>query len=215
MGTPEYPSKIAKTSSVIAMLGSAVWMQWPFNLNDLSIGAVLAFIASFGAWISIEIADYQNSSNSTSVDEDIRKFNHLLEMVNRNQYVVLKEFAVETYIDSNQYEGLEKISRYHEVDIFKFHNEAVQLKYDEFCNFAQVFLGELWLLYKSDGRGQATWLPRRNDGWVDEERFNKIMVKVYALTQKTTGLSDLWAELVSLARKELKGGSLHMEQYEL
>ncbi len=210
--TPEFPSRIARVGSVIALIGSLIWVQWPIDFEKYNAAAIIIFIASIMAWASIEFADYSNYSNNTKSD-DVDKINFLLILVHYDQFYVLKFKEIQTYMDDDDYKGLRHLVYHQENDIFDFHNKNLQQIYVKFANDAQNFLSEFFDLYHKDGQGRMTW-RKSEDDYVSEEIYDRIMLKKYALDRKASKLAGLWEEFIKIARMELKGASKSIERYE-
>ncbi|CDZ49145.1 hypothetical protein [Neorhizobium galegae] len=215
MMVPEYPKRLARIGSVFALVGSLVWVQWPVDFEKFNIAAGIIFLASLVTWFSVELSDYlgDGSFADNVVSEDVEKFNSILGFVGPNQFYVIKNKAIQTYMEKDDYDGLRSLIHYSENDIFPFHNLKVQTSYEEFCKSAREFCSDFYSLYSSDGRGSATWRPT-GDGYVSDEVFEKIMTKIAKLDRKASHLAELWEELIKLARHELKGASTKIRHYD-
>lgn len=213
---PEFPKQIARVGAVITLIGSLVWVQWPIDFDKFNIAAMLLLVGSFAAWASMELADYSNAtkSNDHALVDDVNKINSIIGIIDRNQYYVLRNKAIQTYMDDDDYEALLKLISFHESDIFPFHNAKIQAAYEIFCQEAREFCGEFYGLYTSDGRGRSTWKPP-GERWVEDDIFRKVMSKIAALDRKASALADSWEGLINLARQELKGASKGVDRYEI
>lgn len=218
----EHPKQIARIGAVIALVGSLIAIQWPIDFANLNIPAVLLFIAALVTWIGVEVADLHRIADPSAGDqkaaalmtEDVNKINHLMTLIDRNQYYVVKNFAVETYFWDSIYDGILKLNRYYEDDLFPFHNGKIQEKYIQLVNEAKDFHHDLYLLYTSDGKGRSTWRTR-DDRWVPDDVYNRVMEKVAALNKQTTNIADFWEQLIEVARQELKGAPKSITRYEM
>ncbi len=212
---PEHPNKLARIGACLTVMGSLIWVQWPINLQDFNFAAGILLLASFVSWVSMELADL--SSDDTGVDnttnDDVRKMNALLKIVDRRQAYILREHAIETYMDDSDYDGLRDLQYYRSDDIFPFHNGKIQIAYENFCKDADSFLHHLYNLYTSDGRGRITWRTR-DERWLPEDQYNQVMEKIAHLNRQTSTLSKSWEALVALARQELKDAPMRIDPYE-
>ncbi|TGU87709.1 hypothetical protein EN794_050465 [Mesorhizobium sp. M00.F.Ca.ET.151.01.1.1] len=212
----EHPTRIARVGSVLALLGSLIWVQWPVDFSRFNVAAAILFIAAMATWISIELADYRTGAKIVDniMSDDVSKINSIIAMIDKNQYYILKQQAIQTYTDDDDYEGLRKVINHKGKDIFPFHNQSIQAAYEKFCESAHDFLMDFYGLYTSDGTGRSTWRPN-GDGYVSEEIYQKIMTEIAKLDRRQSKLADLWEELITIARRELKGASKPIDRYEL
>lgn len=218
---PQFPKTLGRIAAILTMIGSLVWLQWPIDTSNLSPGALVFLVASFISWLAIEFAEYtepmkladdaQKSDNMNS--EDVDKLNSILRIIDRRQYYVLKNKAVQTYMEDDDYNGVRDLIYYKEDDIFPFHNGKIQALYERFCSDCKEFYSEFYNLYTSDGRGRSTWRPS-GDRYVSEERYEEVMGSIAHLDRMLSSLSDLWEQLISTAREELKGSSKSIERYD-
>ncbi|WP_275789463.1 hypothetical protein [Pararhizobium gei] len=213
---PEFPSRIARVGAVLTVIGSLIWVQWPVDFAKFNFAALILFVASLMTWVSIELADASNNSKSNDyvLLDDVDKINSLISIMDKNQYYIIKNKAIQTYMDEDDYDGILKIISLHENDIFPFHNKNIQAAYDAFCNDARAFYREFYGLYTSDGRGRSTWKPS-GERWVEDEIYKQVMSKIAALDRKASALSESWEALINLARQELKGASKAVDRYEM
>lgn len=213
---PEFPKQIGRVGAVITLIGSLVWVQWPIDFEKFNIAAMLLLVGSFAAWASMELAEYSNSTkpNDHALVDDVNKINTIIGIIDRNQYYILRNKAIQTYMDDDDYEALLKLISFHESDIFPFHNSKIQAAYEGFCQDAREFYGEFYGLYTSDGRGRSTWKPP-GERWVEDDIFRKVMSMIAALDRKASALADSWEALINLARQELKGASKAVDRYDL
>ncbi|MDW9447440.1 hypothetical protein GOA58_07015 [Sinorhizobium meliloti] len=212
---PEFPTRIARVGAVLTLLGSLIWVQWPIDLAKFNAAALILLIGSFMAWVSIELADSGNSDfNDNIMSEDVDKLNSLLKMIDKNQFYILKEKAIQTYMDDDDYDGLANVISYCRSDIFPFHSQKIQALYDRFCTEARIFYSDFYNLYTSNGRGSSTWRPP-GDPYVSDEIYRKVMSKIAVLDDKASKLAQLWEELINVSRQELKGASKAIERYEM
>ncbi|MCR9121148.1 MAG: hypothetical protein NXH91_02620 [Phyllobacteriaceae bacterium] len=213
---PEYPTKVTRIGAILALMATLVWVQWPLDFNRLGVGQSITFLAALMTWIGIEWADWQNhyGYNINSLDEDATKVNYLIEILDRKTYYQLRYANVETYIRVDDYKGLEEFLAYYEADLFKFHNNSIQDSYDNVERLGRIFIHNLWSLYTSDGRGWATWRPR-NDDWVEDEIFEKVMLKIAGLNRDATAVADAWEDFIKVAKSELRGNSVGLNFYKL
>lgn len=214
----EYPKPYARIGAVLALLGTAIWVQWPLDFAKINITGAVFFVAAFITWIGIERAEYEGSHEAAKLDaihsEDASKLNRILTYINKNQFYVLRHHAIETYIAERNYSGLEDILYYKENDIFPFHSKDIQTKYENFCALTEKFIEGLYGLYTSDGRGSMTWRSRRDD-WVSDEVYKKVMTQIARLNREASALASSWEDLIATARAELKGASTPIEHYDL
>jgi len=213
---PEFPKQIARVGAVITLVGSLVWVQWPIDFEKFNIAAMLLLVGSFAAWSSMEVADYSNTtrSNDHALVDDVNKINTIIGILDKNQYYILRNKAIQTYMDDGDYDALRKLIYFRESDIFPFHNAKIQAAYEVFCQEARDFYGEFYGLYTSDGRGRSTWKPP-GERWVDDDIFRNVMSKIATLDRKASALADSWEGLINLARQELKGASKGVDRYEI
>nr|CAD6618402.1 hypothetical protein RTCK_03600 [Rhizobium sp. TCK] len=216
MTVPDHPERLARVGSVLALVGSVIWLQWPIDTERFNIAAVVFFVAALATWVAIELADFlgDRSFNDNILSDDVEKLNVLLGFITAGQFYVLRNKAIQTYMDDDDYEGLLDLISYAERDIFRFHNEALEASYRAFSAKASEFYRAFYLLYTSDGRGHSTWRPR-GDGYVSDEVFERIQTRIGALDGQASELATLWEKFILLARRELKGSSRHIRQYEL
>jgi hypothetical protein len=212
---PEFPKQIARVGAVITLIGSLVWVQWPVDFEKFNIAALILLIGSFAAWLSMELAEYANDTKSSDhvLVDDVEKINSIIGFIDRNQYYTLRNKAIQTYMDDDDYEGLLKLVVFRESDIFPFHNSKIQAAYLAFCDDAQSFYREFYGLYTSDGRGRSTWKPP-GERWVEDDIYRKVMSKIAGLDRKASRLADAWERLINLARQELKGASKAIDRYD-
>ncbi|MER8582727.1 hypothetical protein NKG95_29170 [Mesorhizobium sp. M1423] len=122
--------------------------------------------------------------------------------------------AIQTYMDADDYKGLQSLIYYKENDIFPFHNIKIQAIYENFSKGALEFYMDFYGLYTYDGHGRSTWRPS-GGRYVSDEIYKEIMAEIAALDKKASKLVALWEELISLSRQELKGASKSIERYEM
>ena len=213
---PEFPKQIARVGAVFTLIGSLIWVQWPVDYDKFNIAELVLLVGSFAAWVSIELAEYSNNtkSNDHALVDDVNKINSVIGLIHRNQYYILKNKAIQTYMEDNDYEGLLNLIYFRESDIFPFHNQKIQAAYEAFCSDVLSFYQEFYGLYTSDGRGRSTWKPR-GDRWVEDEIYEKVMSKIAALNRKASSLADSWEGLINLSRQELKGASKAIDRYDV
>lgn len=168
------------------------------------------------AWVSIELADVSMISkfDDNILSDDAEKLNKLLDIIDRNQFYILRNKAIQTYMDEDDYDGLRKLINHSENDIFPFHNQRIQALYEQFCDDVRDFYSDFYNLYTSDGRGNSTWRPS-GERYVDDEIYSKIMTKIAFLDRKASRLAQAWIDLISVSRQELKGASKAIERYEM
>ena len=108
---PELPTKIARISAVLTLVGSLIWVQWPIDFEKFNIAAIILFIAALATWFSIELADLKADAKSLDsiLSADVDKTNSLLKIVDKYQYSILKEKAVQTYMHVDDYRGLQNL----------------------------------------------------------------------------------------------------------
>lgn len=213
---PEYPKRIARIGAVLALLGSMVWVQWPIDFAHFNIAAVILFVAAFVTWIGIEFADYQGRGrfNDNILSDDVDKLNKLISIIDRDQFYILSQTAIQTYMGEDDYKGIQKLIYYKENDIFPFHNKKIQDLYENFSKDAREFYMEFYSLYTTDGRGSSTWRP--NGGrYVSQKIYEEIQDEIAVLDRKAAKLAELWEELIEVSRQELKGASKAIERYEI
>ncbi|MGN7956702.1 hypothetical protein [Agrobacterium tumefaciens] len=212
---PEHPRKISRIAATVAVMGSLIWVQWPIDLAKIGIAPVVALIASSLTWISVELAEFvsDNSTRDSILVDDVKKLNAILKLVDRHQAYILREHAIETSIRDTDYDGIRELVNYYKDDIFPFHNESLQARYEQLCRDAEHFLHDFFNLYTSDGRGWMTWRAAE-DGWVPQDVYDRVMGRIANLNRQTTALSSAWEELVALALQELKGASVAIDRYE-
>lgn len=210
----EYPTKIGRIGTILTLIGSLIWVQWPIEFAQFDPFKILAVLAALVLWISVEAADWKNHNgyNINSLNEDVMKLNSLLSIIDRSTYYTLRETPIETYIYTDDYNGLSSLDSHHGLDIFPFHNELLQEKYEEFCLKSNKFQGVLWGLYTSDGTGRATWIPNGYD-YRDEEKYENKRQKTLKLSQDAYELSKDWESFLTIAKKELKGNSVGVASY--
>lgn len=213
---PEHPSKLARIGSCLAVMGSLVWVQWPIDFQNLNIAGVILLIGSLITWLGIELADFANDTGikDNLLVDDGRKLNSLLKIVDRQQFSILRENAIETYMSDDAYNGLRGIIFFRRDDIFPFHNEKIQRLYVKFCEDSATFLGDLYSLYTADGRGQMTWRTA-DERWVPDNVYKEVMGKIALLDQMASNLAKSWEELAILAKQEFKGASVGIDSYGL
>ncbi|MFA6153023.1 hypothetical protein [Mesorhizobium sp.] len=213
---PEYPNRIARIGSVLALLGSLIWVQWPINYASFNIAAVILLIATFVTWVSTEISDYREGEifNDNIKSDDVDKLNSIIKIIDRNQFYILKQKSIETYMDADDYKGLQSLIYYKQNDIFHFHNVKIQAIYEKFSNEALEFYMSFFGLYTYDGHGRSTWRPS-GDRYVSDEVYKEIQHEIAVLNRKASSLAERWEELINLSRQELKGASKAIERYEL
>lgn len=212
---PEFPTRIARVGAVLTLLGSLIWVQWPIDLAKFNIAAVILLIASLVTWASIELADSGNSSSKDNImSDDVDKLNSLLKLIDKKQYYVLKNKAIETYMNDDDYDGLRNLIIHKEDDIFPFHNKNIQSLYERFYADARDFYSGFYEIYSYDGRDRSTWRPP-GGGYVDDETYKNIRKKIAVLDNKASKLAELWEELINVSRQELKGASKAIERYDM
>lgn len=211
---PEYPTRIARIGSVATLLGSLIWVQWPIDFEKLNAAAVILLIGSLMAWASIELADHSGRSADNIMSDDVDKLNKILTLVDSKQFYILKNKAIQTYMDDDDYEGLRRVISLRDNDIFPFHNQRIQTLYEKFCEDARDFCSDFYDLFTSDGRGNSTWRPS-GDRYVDDEVYSKVMTKIAFLDRKTSKLAASWEEFISASRQELKGASKAIDRYDM
>lgn len=212
---PEFPTRIARVGAVLTLLGSVVWVQWPIDLSKFNFAAMILFVASLATWASIELADSKNVTSSDNImSDDVDKLNSLLKMIDRKQFYILKNKAIETYMNDDDYDGLRDLISHKDDDIFPFHNKNIQSLYERFGADARDFYSGYYGIYSYDGHDRATWRPP-GGGYVDEETYKKIRTKIAELDRKASKLAELWQELINVSREELKGASKAIERYEM
>ncbi|MGO7549640.1 hypothetical protein AB9E34_28110 [Rhizobium leguminosarum] len=213
---PEKPKRIARIGAILTLLGSLVWVQWPIDLTKFNINAMILLVGSFVVWVSIELADSSGGSdaNDNVMSEDVDKINSLLKLIDRNQFYILKYKEIQIYMEDDDYAGLLNLIAYRESDIFPFHNQKVQLLYEQVCTDVREFYSEFYGLYTSDGRGRSTWRPM-GDPYVSEEIYKKVRGKIALLNNKASKLAQQWEELINVSRQELKGASKSVERYDM
>lgn len=212
---PEHPTKYARIGAVLTLIGSLVWVQWPIDFEKFNIAAFLLLVGSFVAWISMEISEKppQDKSSDNILVDDVSKMNSLLKMIDKKQFYILKNKAIQTYMHEDDYSGLLELIYFWENDIFPFHNNEIQKAYIRFAEAATNFHHEFYTLYTSDGRGHSTWKPT-GEHWVDDDVYKKIMSKIALLNNQASSLADMWESLIALSRRELKGASKALDRYE-
>ncbi|WP_421871784.1 hypothetical protein [Pararhizobium sp.] len=212
----EFPKRIARISAILAVFGSLIWVQWPIDFSRFNAAALVLLIASFMTWVSIELADYKGEgiSHDNIMSEDMEKLNKIINVIDRNQFYILKNKAIQTYMDDDDYDGLSKLISFREHDIFPFHNQRIQSLYERFCENSREFCFDFYQLYTSDGRGNSTWRPS-GDAYVDDDIYDKVMSKIALLDRKSSKLAELWEEFIKVSRQELKGASKVIERYEI
>ncbi|ESY70034.1 MULTISPECIES: hypothetical protein [Mesorhizobium] len=213
---PEHPNRIARIGSVLALVGSLVWVQWPINFSSFNIAAVILLIAAFITWISTELADYRESErfNDNVMSDDVDKLNSIIKIIDRRQFYTLKQKAIQTYMDEDDYRGLQSLIYYRENDIFHFHSVKIQTIYEKFSKEVLEFYMRFYSLYTYDGHGRSTWRPS-GDRYVSDEVYKEIQHEIAMLDHKASKLVELWEELINVSRRELKGASKAIERYEL
>ncbi|MBZ9771469.1 hypothetical protein [Mesorhizobium sp. CO1-1-8] len=213
---PEHPNRIARIGSILALVGSLIWVQWPINLASFNIAGVILLLAALVTWVSTEIAEYQEGErfDDNVMSDDVDKLNSILKFIDRNQFYTLKQKAVETYMDEDDYRGLQSLIYYRENDIFHFHNSKIQSIYEIFSKEALDFYMSFYGLYTYDGHGRSTWRPS-GDRYVSDKVYKEIQHEIAILNRKASNLAERWEELINLSRQELKGASKAIERYEL
>lgn len=195
-------------------MGSLIWVQWPIDLEKFNLAAGALFLASFVTWVSIELAEFTSDSSirDNVLVDDVKKMNSLLKVVDRKQAYVLRENAIQTYVEDTDYDGLRNLLYFRQDDIFPFHNEKIQVSYEKFCKDAERFLSDFFQLYTSDGRDRMTWRSA-DQLWLPQPEYDEVMAKIAKLDRQASGLSNSWEALIILARGELKGASLGIDRY--
>ena len=213
---PEHPNQISRTAAVLALIGSLIWVQWPIDFAKINIGGTILFIAALATWISVEISYYSRESkyNDNIISDDVSKINSIISIIDKNQYYTLRQKAIQTYMDEDDYDGIRNIIYYRENDLFPFHNQRIQALYENFSAGAKKFHSDFYSLYTSDGRGRSTWRESGNR-YVSDEIYEKVMAKIAKLDKQASELADLWEKLIKVSREELKGASTPMERYDL
>ncbi|MGY4751378.1 hypothetical protein ACVNHC_16100 [Pannonibacter sp. Q-1] len=211
---PHYAKNLAKIAAIIALMGSLVWVQWPIDLSKVSPGALLTFVAAFIAWVSFELEDLSSvlKIENRKMNEDVEKINSLIGIIDKKQYYILRNNAIETTMQNDDYEGLSKLLDYYEDDIFPFNNRDVQAKYEKFCRDSEDFLNELMSIYNKGSNGWMTWRPD-NGSWVSQDKYDYVMNKINELNIKSRNLNDSWISFLKLASKSLSGASISIERY--
>lgn len=212
---PEHPNKLARIGACLTVMGSLIWVQWPINLRDFNFAPGILLLASFVSWVSMELADLgsENIGKDNTLNDDVKKVNALLKIIDRRQSYILREHAIETYINDTDYDGLRDLQYYYSDDIFPFHNAKIQAAYEKFCKDADSFLHNFYHLYTSDGRGRMTWRTA-DERWLPDEQYNRVMEEISQLNRQTSALSKSWETFVALARQELKDASVRIDPYE-
>jgi hypothetical protein len=213
---PEFPRRIARIGSILALLGSLIWVQWPIDFAKFNVSAMLLAIGALLTWAGIELSDYigDNKSHDNVMSADVDKLNSILKIIDRNQFYILKYKEIQTYMEDDDYAGLLNLISYRESDIFPFQHPKIQSLYEKFCNDTLDFYSEFYNLYTSDGRGRSTWRPT-GDRYVSDEIYKKIRTKVAVLNDKASKLAQQWEELINVSRQELKGASKPVERYDM
>ncbi|PDT03536.1 hypothetical protein CO666_13210 [Rhizobium chutanense] len=95
---PEFPRRIARIGSILALLGSLIWVQWPIDFAKFNVSAMLLALAAFVTWAGIELSDYigDNKSHDNVMSDDVDKLNSLLKIIDKNQFYILKEKGIHT-----------------------------------------------------------------------------------------------------------------------
>jgi len=212
---PEHPNKNARIGAILTLMGSLVWVQWPIDFEKFNAAALLLLIGSFVAWVSVELSEKpaDEKSNDNILVDDVNKMNSLLKIIDKKQFYILKNKAIQTYMHENDYLGLLELIYFRENDIFPFHNDEIQKAYIAFAEAVTNFHHEFYTLYTSDGRGHSTWKPT-GEHWVDDDVYKKIMSKIALLNNQASSLADMWESLIALSRRELKGASKALDRYE-
>lgn len=213
---PKHPNRIARIGSVLALVGSLIWVQWPINFASFNIAAIILLVAAFVTWISTELADYRESErfNDNVMSDDVDKLNAIIGLIDRNQFYILKQKSIQTYMGADDYKGIRNLIYEKENDIFPFHNGKLQKLYEKFSNDAHDFYMKFYGLYTYDGHGRSTWRP--SDGqYVSDEIYEEIQSEIAVLNEKASKLAELWEELIYVSRQELKGASKAIERYEM
>lgn len=218
---PEFPNRLARIGAILTLIGSLVWIQWPVDFSKFNFAAVILLIGSFVTWVSVELADYMGTDNSAdqakSADniksDDVDKLNAILKIIDKNQFSILKQKAIQTYMEDDDYDGLRDLIYYKEDDIFPFHNVRLQEIYEKFCADCKDFYSKFYNLYTSDGGGRSTWRPVGNR-YVSDEIYSGVMTEIAELDRKASSLAELWEQLIVVARQELKGASKSILRYD-
>ena len=142
-------------------------------------------------WISTELADYQESRNFNDnvMSDDVSKINSILKIIDKTQYYTIKQKAIQTYMEDDDYDGIVNLVYYKENDIFPFHNQKIQLLYEKFCEDSRQFYSNFYNLYTSDGNGRSTWRPV-GEPYVSEEIYKAVMEKIAALDARASKLAE-------------------------
>lgn len=108
---PEHPNKLARIAACLSVMGSLIWVQWPIDLEKFNFAAGALFIASLVTWISMELAEFTSvgGTQDNVLVGDVKKMNSLLKIVGRNQAYILRENAIQAYMDADDYDGLRDI----------------------------------------------------------------------------------------------------------
>jgi hypothetical protein len=219
---PEFPNRLARIGAILTLIGSLVWIQWPVDFSKFNFAAVILLIGSFVTWVSVELADYIGTGNAAdqakSADniksDDVNKLNTILKIIHKKQFYILKQKAIQTYMEDDDYDGLRDLIYYRENDIFPFHTVKVQEMYEKFCVGCKDFYSKFYNLYTSDGGGRSTWRPVGNR-YVSDEIYSGVMTEIAELDRKASSLAELWEQLIVVARQELKGASKSIERYDI
>ncbi|WP_417692038.1 hypothetical protein [Roseibium sp.] len=211
---PEHPKKLARIGAILSLLGSLIWIQWPLNLEEVSPAALTIFMGCLITWVAIEIADLPNidKSRQNEVNQDAEKLNFILKKIDFQQSYILKNYAIETYIEQPSYDGLKEIRTYHDEDRFPFHNKEMQKAFDEFCLSVSVFLNALYGLYTADGRGNITWRPGGTE-YVPETEYELIKQEICIITDKKVDCSNKWDKFLIISNNALKDSTIRIEKY--
>lgn len=212
---PEYPKRLARISAVLILIGSLIWVQWPVDFERFGPGPIILFVGSLVAWLGIELADWNNNfSKQNGFDrDDVNKINHLLRIIDKKQFYILRESVIETYMDGEDFRGLKDVLNYRKIDVFPFHNVLVRDAYERFCALSSEFLDKYSSLYTSDGNGRKTWRPS-GGRHVPQDRYDEIMLECARLSRQLYKISEAWEGLIKVSRENLNVKDESIKFYE-
>jgi hypothetical protein len=213
MTEKDYPTKLGRIGSILALIASTVFVQWPINFSEINIAAVIGFIAALVTWMAVEAVEFNRDRplRLNELDADAEKLNQLMSIFHRNAYYYFCNTELQTYIDHSDIEPLHRLLSYQEDDLLPFHNPRLEEGYQQVVAKAREYVSGLWGLYTGTGDGRATWRPARDEGYVSDEHYKAVMDEKRRLNDIAWSMADDWKNFIAVAKGELRGSSIRLE----
>lgn len=212
MTEKDYPTKLGRIGSILALIASTIFVQWPLDFNEINLAAIIVFIATLIIWISVEAVEFSRERpfRINELDADARKLNNLMAIFHQNAYYHFSKTELQTYINATDIEPLHHLKRYQEDDLLPFHNREIEERYQRIAAQAGNYIVGLWTLYTSTGDGRATWRPAGNHGQVTDQRYESVISEKRRLDHIAWAMADDWKDFVAYAKRELRGTTIEL-----